>query len=136
MLLDRQLPHGGWNYGNTVVFGRELHPAPESTGAALVGLAGSVERSRVSRSLDYLQGEVDRLRTPISVGWSLFGLAAWGMRPPNAIAIAERCLAGEARYGAYETSALSLLFLGAQAACAESNAPLSMPLSGRLMRFS
>lgn len=115
MLLDRQLPHGGWNYGNTLVFGKELHPAPESTGAALAGLAGSVERSQVSRSLNYLQGEIDRLRTPISLGWSLFGLAAWGVRPPNALALAERCLRDEARYGSYETSALSLLFLGARA---------------------
>ncbi len=29
MILDRQLPHGGWNYGNTSVFGQELHPLPE-----------------------------------------------------------------------------------------------------------
>jgi hypothetical protein len=43
MMLDRQLPHGGWNYGNSVVFGRELRPMPESTGAALTGLAGQVE---------------------------------------------------------------------------------------------
>ncbi len=116
MLLDRQLPHGGWNYGNTLVFRKELHPMPESTGAALAGLAGAVDRNAVMHSLTYLQDEMTRLRTPISLGWSLLGLAAWRMSPPNAATLVERCLANQERYGDYETSALCLLFLGALAA--------------------
>jgi hypothetical protein len=112
MLLDRQLPHGGWNYGNTFVFGKELHPMPESTGAALTSLAGMVERDTVLPSLQYLQGEVARLQTPISLGWSLLGLAAWRLAPPNAKTLVERCLANQERYGEYETSALCLLVLG------------------------
>ena len=115
MLLDRQLPHGGWNSGNTLMFGRELHPNPEGTGAALVSLGSQVEQRSVTRSLDYLQGEVDRLRTPISLGWALLGLAAWEQYPSNGAALVERCLAGQSRYGEYETSALCLLFLGALA---------------------
>ena len=99
MILDRQLPHGGWNYGNTLVFGRELPPMPESTGAALAGLAGQVDRRAVARSLDYLRGEVDRFRTPISLGWSLLGLAAWDLWPSNGTALVERCLANQSRYG-------------------------------------
>lgn len=124
MMFDRQLPHGGWNYGNTLVFGRELHPMPESTGAALTGLAGSVDRKTVARSLDYLQGEVDRLRTPISLGWSLLGLAAWDVWPSNGAALVERCLANQFRYGEYDTSALSLLFLGALAGESPKQHPL------------
>ena len=89
---------------------------PESTGAALAGLAGMVDRDTISPSLSYLQSEVTRLRTPISLGWSLLGLAAWGLTPPNALSLVERCLASQKRYGEYETSALCLLFLGALAA--------------------
>lgn len=111
MILDRQLPHGGWNYGNTTVYGRELHPMPESTGAALAGLAGQVEQGTIARSLDYLQSEVGRLRTPISLGWGLLGLAAWDHWPSNGAALVERCLANQTRYGEYDTSALCLLFL-------------------------
>lgn len=113
MMLDRQLPHGGWNYGNTTVYGRELHPMPESTGAALSGLAGQVEQGTVAQSLDYLQDEVDRLRTPISLGWGLLGLAAWDRWPSNGGALVDRCLRSQARYGEYDTSALCLLLLAA-----------------------
>lgn len=113
MTLDRQLPHGGWNVGATVVFGRELHPMPECTGAALAALVGQVDRGTVARSLDYLQGEVDRLGTPVSLGWALLGLAAWERWPSNGAALVERCLANQVRYGEYDTSALCLLLLGA-----------------------
>jgi len=115
MMLDRQLPHGGWNYGNTLMFGKELHPMPESTGAALTGLAGVVGQEKVARSLEFLQGEADRLRTPISLGWTLVGLAAWGLWPANSLALVERCLVNQSRYGEYDTSALCLLLLGALA---------------------
>jgi hypothetical protein len=115
MILDRQLPHGGWNYGNTLIFGKELHPMPENTGAALTGLVGVVDQEKVVRSISYLQGEVDRLLTPISLGWSLLGLAAWDLWPSNGRALVERCLANQNRYGDYDTSALCLLFLGALA---------------------
>ncbi len=115
MMLDRQLPHGGWNYGSTYVFGREHLPMPESTGAALTGLVAMVEQEKVARSLTYLKGEVDRLHTPISLGWTLLGLAAWDLWPPKGLALVERCLANQSRYGKYDTSALCLLLLGALA---------------------
>ncbi len=115
MLLDRQLSNGGWNYGNTLMFGKELHPMPESTGAALTALAGVVGRERLARSIAYLQEEVGRLCTPISLGWSLLGLAAWDKWPSNGRSLVERCLVNQSRYGEYDTAALSLLSLGALA---------------------
>lgn len=124
MVLDRQLPHGGWNAGNTIVFGKELHPMPEGTGSALASLAGEVDESKVVRSLDYLQGELPRLRTPISLGWTLLGLAAWDRWPSNGAALVERCVANQARYGPYDTSALCLLLLGALAGEGRTTIPL------------
>ena len=115
MILDRQLPHGGWNAGNTLIYGKELHPNPEGTASALCALAGEVDRQVVIRSLSYLKDEVERIRTPISLGWALLGLAAWNQFPTDGAALVERCLAGSARYGEYDTSALCLLFLGALA---------------------
>lgn len=111
MLMDRQLSHGGWNYGNTSVFGQELHPAPESTGAALHALVGHVARQDVQRSLDYLVKEVARLRTPIALGWSLLALNCWDASPPNAQSLIGDCLKREDRYGSYDTTSLCLLVL-------------------------
>jgi len=131
MILDRQLPHGGWNYGSTFVFGKEHLPMPESTGAALTGLAGMVGQEKVARSLAYLQGEADRLRTPISLGWTLLGLAAWDLWPSNGLVLVERCLANQSRYGGYDTSALCLLLLGALAGEKGNNVALLANSSGR-----
>ena len=55
LLIDRQLESGGWNYGNTTVFGTELAAMPESTGLALSALPGYVKKQEVSRSIAYLK---------------------------------------------------------------------------------
>ncbi|HEU4683670.1 MAG TPA: hypothetical protein VFS39_04140 [Nitrospira sp.] len=116
LLLNRQLPHGGWNYGNPFIFGRELHPMPECTGAALTALATSVSRAEVQRSIGYLQGEVERLRTPMSLGWALLGLATWNLWPVNGNRLIDACLKRQSRYGEYGTSALCLLTMAAHRA--------------------
>ena len=111
LLMDRQLPSGGWNYGNTRVFGTELHPAPESTGAALQALAGLVPYNEIKMSIDYLRGEVDRVRTPIGLGWGLLGLGAWGEAPKGSNDLIHQTLGRQERYGPYDTSSLALLLL-------------------------
>ena len=111
MLLDRQLPHGGWNCGNTIVFGQELRPAPESTGNALHALAGLIPREEVQLSLDYLSKEVTHLRTPIALGWSLLALNSWGVPVPDAPRLITDCLKRQERYGSYDTTSLCLLVL-------------------------
>lgn len=111
LLMDRQLPHGGWNYGNTIVFGTELRPAPESTGAALQALAGVVSHQEVRKSLEYLQGEIIHMRTPIALGWGLLGLGAWGEAPKDSIELIIETLGRQARYGPFDTASLALLLL-------------------------
>lgn len=110
MLLDRQLSQGGWNYGNTKVFGSELRPSPEDTGAALSALIGRVARSDIAHSLDYLIAECPRLRTPIALGWSLLGLNAWEQTPSSAPEWIQETLSRSDRFGGYDTSSLCLLF--------------------------
>ena len=81
LLLDRQLCYGGWNYGNTTVFGRQLRPMPESTGLALNALAKRVNRKDVEKSISYLKQEMNVLKGPLSFSWGFLGLSAWGERP-------------------------------------------------------
>jgi hypothetical protein len=109
MLMDRQLPHGGWNYGNTVVYGSELYPQIGSTGIALAALAGQVDGAETRKSLDYLTNSTPHCRSPFSLGWALIGLSAWGGKPGQSSAWIVECLDQQRKYGVYGTSILSLL---------------------------
>ena len=111
MLMDRQLNQGGWNYGNTIVFGQELRPMPENTGMALNALAGRVTEESIKVSLEYLEFQTQSLRTPLSLGWCLMGLGAWGKRPDNAKKRVLESLELQKIYGNYTTPLLSLLIV-------------------------
>ena len=111
LLLDRQLPHGGWNYGNTVLYGQELLPQTDMTGMALSTLAGEVEKRRVENSLRYLEGRASLVRTPFSLAWALIGLAAWDKRPKNAEKWIFESLDLQEKQGQYSTSLLCLLII-------------------------
>ncbi len=89
LLLDRCLPNGGWNYGNTRVLANTLRPFPATTGIVLAALAGEPEtdktalRSRVDASVAYLTDALKRVRAPLSLAWGLIGLGTWDARPPE-----------------------------------------------------
>lgn len=79
MLIDRQLPQGGCNYGNTIVLGQTLRPHLQPTGIAMLALSGEEDKSqRIERSLNYLSQNLDRQTPTASLCWSLMGLAAHG----------------------------------------------------------
>ena len=81
LLRDRSLPHGGWNYGNTVVLDRELRPQPGPTAWALLGLVGDDPASRaVWLGIDYLKQALPS-RAALSLGLSILAMSAWGQRP-------------------------------------------------------
>jgi hypothetical protein len=111
MLLNRQLERGGWNFGNTYVFGQQLRPMPESTGIALNALAERASCNVVEKSLWYLKGRVGRLRTPFSLSWSLLGLGAWAEMPANAGKFVLQSLECQNIYGPYDTAQLSMLLV-------------------------
>jgi hypothetical protein len=85
LLLDRQLPSGGWNYGNTYVLGQLIRPHLQPTGLALLALAAAgVSGSAVAHSVDWLSAQLGP-QTPVqSLAWSLLGLRAQGRLPVEA----------------------------------------------------
>ncbi len=111
MLLDRQLASGGWNYGNTTSFGRQLRPMPESTGMALSALHTRVKKNAIDKSLKYLKDKIKQLKTPLSLGWGLLGLGAWGIIPTDKPNLIARCLKQQEIFGPYNTLQLSLLLI-------------------------
>ena len=115
MLINRQLTNGGWNYGSTTVFNAELPPLPECTGIALQALAGHIPIRAIERSLDYVLHELPHLRTPISLGWAILGLEAWGLKPKNTEGLVRGCLQRQERYGPYPLPSLALLLCAVKA---------------------
>jgi hypothetical protein len=109
MIKDRQLSGGGWNYGNTIVFGRELLPTPENTGQALCALNGMAGRASVDKSLRYLEDCALKVRTPMALSWILEGLATWSLLPQTWESMVIESLKLQHRYGPYSTVLLSQL---------------------------
>jgi hypothetical protein len=80
MLLDRACPRGGWNAGNSVVFGVELDPHPDFTAMAVLALRDSRDGREVvvPRSLDYLVARLSASFSPYSLAWAVIALSAYG----------------------------------------------------------
>jgi len=97
------------NYGNTVVYGQTLHPFMDTTGLALNALARHVERTEIEKSIFLLQSKILKCRTPVSLGWALLGLGAWGEFPQEGPLLVVESLKRQDRYVASKTSLLSLL---------------------------
>jgi hypothetical protein len=111
MILDRQLSSGGWNYGNKIVFNKELRPIPECTGIALTALESLTERSSIKSCIDYLEEEIKKLRTPVALSWAIFGLSAWSNRSDNFRDWILESLNLQEKYGSYDTGQLSQLLV-------------------------
>lgn len=111
MMIDRQLPSGGWNYGNTTVFSRELLPMPEHTGQALCALSRYAQADQVRNSIDYARDQLPKLVTPLSLCWCIFGLSAWSVELNDVRERVLKCLSLQERFGAYDTTLLAQLVL-------------------------
>ena len=84
LLLDRQLPAGGCNYGNTTVLGQTLRPHIQPSGIALLALAGETDQgNRIAKSIAWLRRTLSVGITPVSLAWGLLGLAAYQVSLPN-----------------------------------------------------
>jgi hypothetical protein len=79
VLIDRQIPGGGCNYGNTVCLGQKLRPHVQPTGAALAALADEHDaKERVALSTTWLAKSLSAQTATTSLCWGVLGLAAQG----------------------------------------------------------
>jgi len=85
VLIDRQLPGGGLNYGNTEVLGQVLRSHVQPTGIALLALAGHNDgHGRLEKTIAWLKRSIGPETTPQSLGWAILGLKAHGVELPQA----------------------------------------------------
>ncbi len=111
MIYNRQIPSGGWNFGDNFSFGTELLPFPEATGHALNALSGSIGKESVKSSIDYLKKVATKVRTPLSLSWAILGLSAWSELPNNSREWLLESLSLQNRYGPYDTDLLSQIVI-------------------------
>jgi hypothetical protein len=128
LLVDRLLPDGGCNFGNTFVLGQQLLPHLQSSGICMLALAGErLADPRIGKTADYLERQISRQTATASLSYGVLGLAAHD-RPrfdaePLLAAAAERMLVRDR-----SAHKLGLLALAQKAA----NHPLTTPVAERL----
>lgn len=109
VLIDRQLPGGGLNYGNTYVLGQLIRPHIQPTGIGLLSLGGESDSSgRTSKSITWLRRSIGSETTPQSLAWALLGLKVHGVEMPQA---GEWLAAAAARVRARDGSPFKLALL-------------------------
>ena len=86
LIRDRAIRSGGWNYGNSAVFGADLRPQPAPTGMALLALAGveDFDSPLVQHGCEYLEAILPTTRAPQSLCFGILALTAWDRRPREA----------------------------------------------------
>jgi hypothetical protein len=79
MLRDRACTTGGWNAGNSVVFGVHLDPHPDFTAMALLALRAFARDADaiVEKALAFLGGRIRSLTSPYSRAWTVLALTAY-----------------------------------------------------------
>jgi hypothetical protein len=85
VIVDRLLPDGGANYGNTIVLGQQLLPHVAPSGVALVALATNAPPDdRIEKSLAYIERAIGPDLPPASLSWACLGLTAHDRLPGDA----------------------------------------------------
>jgi hypothetical protein len=81
MLLDRMCPGGGWNAGNSVVYGVPLTPHIDATSFAIAALRFHYHLPEVRQSLSWLLGANSARRPTAWRGRSSHSKATWKSGP-------------------------------------------------------
>ena len=74
MLLDRECVDGGWNSGNSLVYGVPLRPHVEATAIALLALQDEQRIEMVQKSLSWLRQNAASVDSVSSLAWCILTL--------------------------------------------------------------
>jgi hypothetical protein len=80
MLLDRACVGGGWNSGNSVVYGVPLPPHVEATAIALLALQDEPRGEIVQASVNWLESQAARVEAVSSLSWCILTLFVYQRR--------------------------------------------------------
>ena len=111
LLVDRLLPPGGCNYGNTTVLGQELLPHVQPTGIVMMALGDEqIDDPRIGRSLEYLTANLSADTATASLCYGILGLKAHDQSPTDKLGWLEMAHERTMRQGAspYKLALISL----------------------------
>jgi hypothetical protein len=74
MLLDRECVDGGWNSGNSLVYGVPLRPHVEATAIALLALQDEQRTEMIQKSLSWLRQNAAIVDSVSSLAWCILSL--------------------------------------------------------------
>jgi len=80
MLLDRVCVGGGWNSGNSVVYGVKLPRHVEATAVALLALQDEPRSGIIQASLDWLESLADEIDAMSSLSWCILTMFVYQRR--------------------------------------------------------
>ena len=78
MIYDRVCEDGGWNYGNSKVYGEALWPYPDTTALALIALQDNPHTGANQKSLEMLEKSLNDTRSGLALSWSIICFQLYG----------------------------------------------------------
>jgi Squalene-hopene cyclase N-terminal domain len=78
MIYDRMCDNGGWNYGNSTVYGDRLWPYPDTTAVALIALQNWQGRKENQLSLRALSEMTKSTDSGLALSWSAICFSLYG----------------------------------------------------------
>jgi hypothetical protein len=109
MIYDRMCVGGGWNYGNSNVFGENLWPYPDTTAQALIALQDHSFEPANQLSLKALEKMLAENHSGLALGWGCLCFALYGRDISSWVARLEKSYAETEFLGETKSIALALL---------------------------
>jgi hypothetical protein len=111
LLIDRCSPAGGWNYGNSNMLGKELHPYVSTTAIALMAMQDRADLVAVRRSGDFLERHMLAERSGLAFSLALLALRVLGRPHEHLFTAIKKQTATTLMLGNHLNVALSLYSL-------------------------
>jgi hypothetical protein len=78
MIYDRVCEEGGWNYGNSKVYGEALWPYPDITALVLIALQDRPHMEANQKSLKMLEKSLRDTNSGLALSWSIICFQLYG----------------------------------------------------------
>jgi hypothetical protein len=91
MIYDRMCAGGGWNYGNSIVYGEKLWPYADTTAIALIALQNRRDVQENRLSFAALQNALKTVDSSLALSWSILCYDVYG---PDSAELRKRLISG------------------------------------------